>query len=92
MGYVISYRRYPWRSVEYHRESEYHLAWTAADGVLVQGWKLLDILSTPDAHPLTRDQVLARRDAKAMYCKDYRKNIYEDEERYCRALLRRGAI
>ena len=68
MGYMVAYRRSPQHAAKYHHEREYHLAWDAAEAVLLEGRELLGIQFTADSHPLTVAEVLARRDAKAEYC------------------------
>jgi hypothetical protein len=82
MGYMVAYRRSPQHAAKYHHEREYHLAWDAAEAVLLEGRELLGIQFTADSHPLTVAEVLARRDAKAEYCRMRVDNQYAGEEAY----------
>jgi hypothetical protein len=82
MGYMIAYRKFLQHRMEYHHERDFHLASLAADAILLKGYELLGIQSTADSHPLTKDHVLARREAKAANCKARGDNPYEREEAF----------
>jgi hypothetical protein len=82
MGYMIAYRKFPQHPVEYHYEREFHFASEAAEAILLKKYELLEIQSTGDSYPLTRNQAFARRDAKAAHCKARGDNQYEREEAF----------
>jgi hypothetical protein len=82
MAYVIGYRKSSQHPIEYRHERELHLTSMIADAVLLKGYELLEIQSSADSFPLTKDMVFARRDAKAAYCRARGDNQYEREEAF----------
>lgn len=80
MGFMIVYRKSPQHAVEYHYERKRHVASATSDAILLERYELLGIQSAGESEPLTIEQVFARRNAKADYCKAMDANPYQPEE------------